>query len=84
MKKANKPQKKKKKSRMQKNQKKLKKETEHLQKIEQKKSICDRPGEDFSLHPHFRKQQIFFYLTPVPEFQSSGLQERDSGISVFL
>ena len=49
-----------------------------------KKQICTRPGEDFSNHPHFWKQEIFFDLTPVPEFQSSGLQERDSGTSVFL
>ena len=44
--------------RMQIKQKKLKKKREYLRKIDQK-TICG--GEDFSRHPHFRKQEYSFF-----------------------
>ena len=48
-----------KKTEYKKKQKKLKKTREYLQKIDLKKSICDRLSEDFSRHLHFRKQDFF-------------------------
>ena len=45
-----------------KKQKKLKKKTEFLRKIDKKKKKkCGRRVEDFSRHPHFRKQEYFFW-----------------------
>ena len=44
-----------------KKQKKLKKNRDYLRKIESKK-IRGRPGEDFSHHPHFRKQKLFYFF----------------------
>ena len=43
-----------------KKQKKLKKKSEYLRKID-KKNICGHPGEDFSRHPHLRKQEHLFF-----------------------
>ena len=40
-------------------QKKLKKKKEYFQKINYKKANFVRPGEDFSRHPHFRKNSFF-------------------------
>ena len=45
-----------------KKQKKLKKKREFLRKIDKKKKKkCSRPVEDFSRHPHFRKEEYFFW-----------------------
>ena len=40
---------------------KLKMKRKYLRKINLKKLICGHPGEDFSRHPHFRKQEHFSF-----------------------
>ena len=46
----------------QKEQKKLKKEKRISSENRLKKKICGRPGEDFSGHTHFPKQELFLFF----------------------
>ena len=48
---------------------KLWKKREHLRKIDLKKT-CGRPREDFSRHPHFRKQEYYFFGLRTVLFQN--------------